>query len=237
MLQNTIIEVGLTKSAECVKIAMKKDGQKARENYFKAFLFDGALLAGDFGFPQLKPSYGMPKNPLSFVECRTKRRLDNRWLHFFAEDFNFECVWNNPKAYLKLFKRFEGVISPDFSLYGDLPRAYRIWNCYRIRALAWWLQDKGVNILSSVSWTADKADFDWCFDGLPEGGNVAVSANGCYFNQYSRGYFVQGFDAMIERLHPCTVYAVGYLPKELRSRSDVVMLEGYSQQRGGRSHG
>lgn len=222
--------MALTIFFEYGKIAMKEKIQEKRENYFRMFLWEGEILTGKYGFPQLKRSDAVPHNPLSFVESRTKRRLNNRWVHFYAEDLNFECVWNNPKGYIKLLKRFEGAITPDFSLYGDLPRAYQIWNCFRNRALAVWLQRSGINIVPSVSWS-DTDSFEWCFDGIPTGGTVSVSANGCYYNPFARKRFIAGFEEMRRRLRPNVIVGVGYIPKELRSTSELLLLPGYSQQR------
>lgn len=219
-----------------VKSAMREKGQEKRENYFRTFLYDGAILSGRFGFPVLKRTDFIPQNPLSFVESRTKRRLDNRWLHFYAEDLNFECVWTNPKGYIKLLKRFAGVMTPDFSLYGDLPRAYQIWNCFRNRALASWMQRSGVDIVPSVSWS-DSDSFEWCFDGIPQGGTVSVSANGCYYNPFSRQRFIAGFEEMRKRIQPNVIVGVGYIPKELRKTSELIILPGYSQQRAVRENG
>ena len=209
---------------------MTRTLEKRRYDYFRAYLFDGAELSGPFGFPQLKRTSFRPENPVSFVESRTKYRLNDKLLHFYAEDLNFECVWTNPKNYIERFKRFAGVITPDFSMYGDLPRAYQIWNCYRNRALAWWMQYNGVNIVPSVSWS-DNSSFDWCFDGLDTGGTVSVSGNGCYYNPYARQRFIIGFEEMRRRLRPDLIVGVGYIPKELRKTSELIILPGYSQQR------
>ena len=210
--------------------------QKKRDDYFRTFLYGGEILDGKYGFPIIRRSDAIPSNPLSFVEFRTKRTLSKRWLHFYAEDLNFECVWTNPKGYLKMFQRCAGVMSPDFSLYGDLPQAYQIWNCFRNRALASWMQRNNVNVIPSVSW-AGKESFDWCFDSLPVGGTVSVSGNGCYYNPYCRQRFIDGFQEMRQRLHPDVIVAVGYIPKELRKLSEVLILPGYSQQRGARENG
>lgn len=215
---------------------MKKEMQDVRLNYFRTFLYDGALLVGKFGFPALDRADYIPKNPVSFVECRTKRRKDNKWLHFYAEDANFECLWQRPHGYVGMLKRFAGVISPDFSMYGDLPLPYQIWNCFRNRALAFWIQQLGIRTVLSVSWS-DSSSFEWCFDGLPQGGTVSVSGNGCYFNRYSRARFIQGYYAMTERLRPDVVIGVGYIPSELKKRSELLILPGYSQQRGERENG
>ena len=215
---------------------MKNEIQDVRLNYFRTFLYDGALLVGKFGFPELDRVDFIPNNPVSFVECRTKRRKDNKWLHFYAEDTNFECLWQRPHGYVGMLKRFAGVITPDFSMYGDLPLPYQIWNCFRNRALAFWIQRLGIRTVPSASWS-DPSSFEWCFDGLPQGGTVSVSGNGCYFNRYSRTRFIQGYYAMTERLRPDVVIGVGYIPAELKKHSELLILPGYSQQRAERENG
>lgn len=217
-------------TSDNAKIAMIEKVHIKRYHYFRAYMYDGILQEGKFGFPVIKRCKLIPYNPISFVESRTKRRTDNRWLHFYAEDFNFECVWSNPLAYVKLLKSFAGVIAPDFSMYGDLPKCYQIWNCFRNRSLAAWWQRLGINVVPSVSWS-DSSSFEWCFEGLPNGGTVSVSGNGCCFNPYSRKRFIDGFNEMKSRLHPDTIIAVGYVPRELHKTSELIILPGYTQQR------
>ncbi len=207
---------------------------KARYDFFRSFMYDGVPLVGRFEFPTIRKTNFIPNNPVSFVECRKKSHKETKWLHFYAEDSNFDCVWQTPNKYINLLKSFNGVITPDFSMYGDLPRAYQIWNCFRNRALACWWQRLGIKIVPSVSWV-DESSFEWCFDGLPTGGTVAVSGNGCYFNPYSRERFINGFNAMKERLNPDLIIAVGYLPKPLKAISNLIVLPGYSQQRAARN--
>ena len=44
-----------------------------------------------------------------------------QWVHFYEDDHLFERLWNNPRKYLPILERFQGVILPDFSLYRDMP--------------------------------------------------------------------------------------------------------------------
>ena len=39
------------------------------------------------------------------------------WVVFYEADKYFERLWNNPKQYISKLKRFQGVITPDFSIY------------------------------------------------------------------------------------------------------------------------
>ncbi|MCL2528754.1 MAG: DUF4417 domain-containing protein [Coriobacteriia bacterium] len=64
-------------------------------------------------------------------------------MHFYEHDQAFERLWNNPKRYIKILQRFAGSISPDFSLYPDMPHPYKQWNNYRNYACGVWFQSQG----------------------------------------------------------------------------------------------
>ena len=111
----------------------------------------------------------------------------------------------------------KGVLTPDFSMYLDTPRALNIWNCFRSRALARFLQENGVNIIPIVSWS-DYESLSWCFEGIPKHSAVAISTNGVMSNSKSKEIFIQGFNKMLEVIDPCQIVCVGNLPKECLSK-------------------
>ena len=84
---------------------------------------------------------------------------------FYEHDVKFERLWNNPKKYLDRLKKFKGVISPDFSLYRNMPIVMQIWNTYRSRALASWFQNNGIRVIPNVRFN-DIRTFYFCFDGI-----------------------------------------------------------------------
>ena len=55
-----------------------------------------------------------------------EKHPENKVLHFFLDDYQFERVWKEPNKYLERISRFKYVIAPDFSLYVDHPRAVQI---------------------------------------------------------------------------------------------------------------
>ena len=57
------------------------------------------------------------------------------WIHFYEDDVAFERIWNTPNKYLPIIKKFKGVITPDFSVYRDMPLVMQQWNIYRSRAI------------------------------------------------------------------------------------------------------
>lgn len=66
------------------------------------------------------------------------------------DDFLFERIWRNPRKYLEVLQRYEGVILPDFSLYRDMPLVMQLWNIYRSRAIGHWLQMNGVTVIPNI---------------------------------------------------------------------------------------
>lgn len=133
---------------------------------------------------------------------------------FYIHDYRFERIWNNPKQYLNLLKRFDGVITPDFSLYRELPLAMQIWNTYRNRALGYWMQSSGIKIVPNVRW-GDERTYDFAFEGLSEGGTYAVGTNGCIRDELDRYYFKKGLEKMVEQLNPITIVNYHGTPKDI----------------------
>ena len=179
----------------------------------KSELVRGARFSPFYEFPLLNPVYFKPNQAIPFekayraVNCK-------QWVHFYTHDHQFERVWNNPERYLPMLRRFEGVITPDFSLYREMPLAMQIWNTYRNRAIAFWLQREGIAIVPNVRW-GDERTYDFAFEGLPQGGAVAVSAHGTLRHKVDREYFKKGLAKMVERLQPDTIITYSQTPNEI----------------------
>lgn len=184
-----------------------------RLDVFKAMLVEGATFSAQYEFPLLRRTEHRPERAIPF-EKASKAKDHEQWVHFYTHDRNFECVWNNPKQYLAMFQRFQGVITPDFSLYRDMPLAMQIWNTYRNRAIGYWLQSNGVPVIPNVSW-GDERTYDFAFEGLPIDGTVAVSTNGCIQDKLDRYYFKKGLRKMIDALSPKTIINYSQTPKDI----------------------
>lgn len=186
---------------------------EARWDVFKSDLVKGARFSETYEFPLLNPSRCVPERAIPFEKA--SKAVDHRqWVHFYTYDRQFECVWRNPKQYLAMFQRFEGIITPDFSLYREMPLAMQIWNTYRNRALAYWMQSHGMDIVPNVSW-GDERTYAFAFEGLARGGTVAVSTNGCIQSRTDRHFFGKGLAAMVEALRPETILNYSNTPDDL----------------------
>ena len=209
------------------------DSEKSRESdVFKSGLVEGAHFSPVYEFPLLKRAIYKPEKAIPFDRA-TRSTMYDHWIHFYIHDSQFERIWNNPKQYLSLLKRFAGVITPDFSLYRALPLAMQIWNTYRNRAIAYWLQSNGVNIVPNIRW-GDERTYPFAFEGIEQGGTVAVSTNGCIQKKIDCDYFSKGLACMVETLRPKTIVNYSYAPADIfgtyeKQGIEIIQIENYRE--------
>jgi len=202
-----------------------------RLDVFKSGLVLGADFSPIYEFPLIKRTNFKPIKAIPFEKAGKTKVLD-QWVHFYTHDRNFECVWSNPKQYLNLFKRFDGIITPDFSLYRELPFAMQIWNTYRNRSIGYWLQANGINIIPNIRW-GDERTYEFAFEGIERGGTVAVSTNSCIQNPLDRYYFKKGLAKMVGTLKPNTIINYSYTPDDIfgtykKQGVEVIQIENYN---------
>ncbi len=170
---------------------------------------------GRYGIPPLQPEKfeECPFIGFNFASSCPKAGRAGTGIHFFLDDYQFQRVWNMPDYYLPLLKQFQYVMTPDFSTYADFPMALQIYNHYRKHWVGAWLQLHKVKVIPTISWS-DESSFEWCFDGEPTHGTVAVSAVGTQMSKRSKELFFLGYREMIKRLEPEQIVFYGDIPSE-----------------------
>lgn len=167
----------------------------------------------EYQLPILTSVNIMPERLVSFNN-KARPDIENSWLHFYVQDSRFECVWKDPSRYLPLFRKCEGVISPDFSVYRNMPPELQRRNVYRNRAIAVWLSSLGIKVIPNVRW-GDVDTFNLCFSGIAQGSILAVGNYGCFSKPYDKQKFKEGVYRMIDTLHPSGIVLYGTLPDYL----------------------
>ena len=165
---------------------------------------------------------------ISFDHLTRKRNNANKIVHFFQEDHTFLRVYELPEKQLSKIASCYAAITPDFSLYADMPRALQINSVFQSRWCGAYWQDNGIRVIPSVSWSTPDS-FEFCFDGLPNEAIVVVSTIGC---KKVRKEFMCGYDAMLERIKPRTIICCGETFPEMRGN---ILAFGYLEITGRRS--
>jgi hypothetical protein len=181
---------------------------------FHACLVKGAELTGSFDLPCIESCNEIPKNIIQFSHCNG---IDDyrQFVHFYENDDKYERLWNYPRRYIKIIKRFDGVITPDFSLYRSMSLAQQIWNTYRNRVLGFWINNQGIPTIPNVRY-GDERTYDFCFDGIPKNSIIAIGMHGCAKHPMDIKYHQSGIEETINRLHPCMILLYGAVPGEIR---------------------
>lgn len=201
---------------------MKRNNESFNRNTFKTEqLISISEYSGKMQMPFIYPQNFKMKGNILFTRFnesfgyRFLQTSKNSILHFYIDDYHFERCWVSPAHYIDHLKKFKYVISPDFSLYSDLPVAHQIWNCYRNRLLSAYWQAKGVRIIPNVSWSDEKS-FEWCFDGIPQSSIVAISTVGISTHKEA---FLRGYRKMIELLKPTQIIVYGKIYPEMQEKN------------------
>lgn len=172
-------------------------------------IFDGV---GEYDIPALKSAVFTVDNWISFNFAKGCDEPNKHGIHFFIDDYQFMRVWKNPDAYLPMLQQFQAVCTPDFSTYTDFPKAIQVYNHYRKHWLGAYWQEHGIKVIPTISWS-DEASFEWCFDGEPVGGMVAVSSVGTQGNRTAAQLFEAGYKEMKRRLRPVQIVMYGSVPE------------------------
>ena len=183
---------------------------------------------GKYNIPIIKPVYidNLPEL-ISFNYAKSTKDKADKGIHFFVDDYQFLRLWKNPSQYINLLKQFRVVFTPDFSLYTDFPVAMQIYNHYRKHWLGAYWQSQGITVVPTIGWS-DSQSYDWCFDGEPVGGTVAVSSVGTQNNKHAKQLFIDGYNQMIQRLNPQTIIFYGDVPSECRG--NIIKIRPFSDK-------
>ena len=186
-----------------------KENERHRTNdAYNLDLVDIENSSNDFWqMPIIKNDNFIPYDLIGFNYAKTSENKKTG-IHFYLDDYQFERVWNNPDEYIDILKQYECILSPDFSLYLDMPMPMKIWNIYRSRQIGQYYQSHGIKVIPTLSW-AEKETFEFCFKGIPKGSVVSVSTIGVKQNKEALQIWKDGMDAMIKEIEPKTILIYG----------------------------
>lgn len=204
---------------------------------FNSELADGAVFEGLFEFPVIEATREskLPKCLVPFSERNKVTKPTEVFVAFYEYDDKFAGIIRNPDKYLDDLTRFAGIISPDNSLYRDMPLSCQICNIYRNRLIGSYLQRKGITVIGNCRWgdertySTDLFSEPVAFVGLPKYSIVAIGTYGCIQGKINKRHFKRGLEAMLDYLKPNVVLVYGPMPDEIFSKfNDRTRFVGFS---------
>ena len=186
-----------------------KDNERQRTNdAYNLEIIDSSNLTNDFWqMPVIGNDNYIPSDLIGFNYAKSSQNK-NTGIHFYLDDYQFERLWNKPEDYIDLLSEYECILSPDFSLYLDMPMPMKIWNVYRSRQLGQYYQSLGIKVIPTISW-AEKETFEFAFKGIQKHSIVSISTIGVKKDEASLQIWKDGLDAMIKEIQPSTILVYG----------------------------
>lgn len=196
-------------------------------------LVKGAEFDGIFEIPIIK----RPKKiiiPEKLVPFSKMEKADKKTFAVceYENDREFKDLLTNPDEYIEIIKQYKGFISPDCSVYRDMPLAAQITNIYRNRAIGYCFQKHGVYVVPCVRW-GDERTYTTkflpekvAFLGIEKHSIVSIGTYGQLKDRVNRYYLEAGLDSMIETLEPEVVLVYSKIPDEIKNKySEVQFVE------------
>lgn len=187
---------------------------------------DMEQTAGKWQMPILRPTDHIPSDLIPFhwaYPSTCKESEYAKGVHFYIYDYLFERFWNRPDAYLPKLAEFDCCLTPDFSLYLDMPLAMQIWNVYRSRLMGKMMQDRGITVIPTLQWSVP-ASYEFCFDGIPQHSVVSVSTVGVMRDTDAQKIWVDGMREAEKRLEPSHIVVYGKPIDEYKFGCDCTFI-------------
>lgn len=93
---------------------------------YNLFDYDESRVSGFYQMPTLT-AINHTVNDLQGFNYVLNKPDYSKGVHFYLDDYQFERIWQRPEYYIDKLKQFDCVLTPDFSLYLDMPVAMMVW--------------------------------------------------------------------------------------------------------------
>lgn len=187
--------------------------KKSCKDVFNSFMLSGSDYEGFLEIPKVDGINEVPDDLVSFSKIQASGDY-SKWIHPYEHDYVIERIWKYPQKYLPIIKKYAGIISPDFSLYRDMPLIMQIYNIFRSRMIARWLQDNGVKVIINVRF-GDRRTYKIACMGIPKHCTIAIGTHGTMKFREDRKVLEEGVAFVLKELEPNVLIIYGTASKRI----------------------
>ena len=194
------------------------------KDIFGVYLLESLSFEGDFDMPVVGNYDDVEAIDYLalYSDLQDYHKTENTCVCFYQYDHVFDgvhglynsIIYKDEKRLNKFRERFKDVkyiIAPDYSLFGDFPNALQIFNIYKSRVcMSWLIANTKAKVIPNIRWSFPFT-FDYCFDGIMKGSNIAVGVLGQVHNVANKKMFLEGLKKAIDRIEPKTIVIYGFV--------------------------
>ena len=185
---------------------------------------EGASFDGIFEIPHIPApkEASLPTGMIPFTKRKYSKK-HSEFVVFYEHDLKFRDILVSPQDYMEELKLFPGIISPDCSLYRDMPLTLQIANVYMNRAIGYYFWKQGLYTIPNVRWGDERSyttslfTEPFAFQGVDKHSIVSIGTYGCVKGSENKLHFKAGLAAMLDYLEPETVLVYGSMPDDIFS--------------------
>jgi hypothetical protein len=183
-----------------------------------------------YGYPPIRKDFINVVDILPYDRINTKNPKQADFIntiHFFLNDYKFECLWNNPKQYISLLSKYNGILMPDFSNYSDYPVSLNIFQMFRRFWLTRFFQENGISVIPVVR-INDINDPEPDLQPIQKGSIIALSSVRMLSPKQAEAKveFIQEVKIIIDYIQPEKIIWYGKLLPEISlDNQDVTVFK------------
>jgi len=185
------------------------------------------LKCGKYGVPLVKKQQiSLEKiELLNFSKTKVKDEENlYKTIHFFTYDWAFDNVYEKPEVAIEKLEQYYCLLTPEFSMYNDMPIARQIDSVFKNRWCGAYWQKQGLRVIPTITWSSELS-YEFCFDGVEEGSIVAVST---YKRELQEKQFMLGYTKMLEIIKPSAIICYGMpFPK---MKGNIKVIDPYNKE-------
>ncbi len=165
-------------------------------------------------FGDLPPLMGCGTIPQCLVSIQEFGKVNwpGAFVHSFKDDYKFDGangLWRNTERFIRaLLKLRMGMLTPDYSTFGDAHPEICRWNRFRSRIVGFHMEKRRVPVIPTLIWWDDESADDASL-GLREGQVYAVTTINVVGNHEKRRLFGERVRRICSALDPKALLVYG----------------------------
>jgi hypothetical protein len=174
----------------------------------------------EFGIPDLPYVQARPERLVAYNNRYACEHAEpNSAVHFFLDDYRFEVVWTKPERGVSRPAKVGMALTPDFSMWREMPLVMQQWQIYRSRWCGMWMWHHGITVIPTITWSGYQS-YSFAFQGVAPGSTVAISTVGV--RKDSEASFRHGVEAMVDQIGPSNILVYGRMIPALENLDNLV---------------
>lgn len=150
----------------------------------------------------------IPQQLVAFYRLRGLHDIVGICPMFYTSDAKIEYVVRHFLWSITTFAKYQYVMSPDFSVYRDMPRPLQVGNLFMNKLITAIWQYYGLNVIPSVSW-ASMETIEEDLEGFPKHSIIGINSTGVGWDKKSKCNWIEGYRAVNDILEPSAILRYG----------------------------